>query len=172
MDSVMRYLGTNSHYITADTKRATITRLKFMGTLMPHEKINPATLQIENIGLWTSILRTLSGSSRETTMNFFTNTIERTFEILEANLHSPKTSDKVFCANTVGDLINAVKGIKSAQVTYTKDKLIVCELEALIESVQAFISDLEQRYPEILKLIKHNHRAPVEPPMPDDIKEE
>lgn len=152
--TLLRYLGPSSsvHAMTPDTKRATITRLKFMGTISSHEKINPSTLQVENTGLFTALFRTLSGSSRSTTMNFFTNTIERTFEIVEANLHSTKTADRVFCANTVTDLINAVNGLKAAQVTYAKDKLIVCELEALIENVQAFIMDLQKRSPEIFTL--------------------
>jgi len=144
--------GNSGGHMDSNSKRQTITKLKFMGTLSPHEKIDPFNLKVETSSLWTPLKRLMSGSSRDTTMYFFSSTLERTFEIIEASLHSSKTADQVFCSNTVADLINAVKGLRAAQITYGNDKIVMCELEVLIETVQAFLMDLQKRAPAIFTL--------------------
>ena len=65
-----------------EKNREIITRLKFIATFQPGEKINTSMLHIESNSLITSIRRTLNGESRNTTLQFISNTIDRSFEII------------------------------------------------------------------------------------------
>jgi len=130
---------------TTQSRRTVITKLKFIGTLQPHEKIDSRNLKIESTSILTPIKRLILGDSRETTIYFFSSTIERSFEIIDAT----KTTDKMFCANMISDLIKSVKGLKAAQKTYNEDKLIICEIDTIIESIQRKIYEIRKEFPEI-----------------------
>lgn len=145
-------MSSNTVSFNADNKRTTITRLKFLGTIEPHQKIDITSLKIESNSVWIPIKRWLSGSSRETTMNFFSSTIERSIDIIKANLASTKKSDKIFVANMVADLIAAVKGLRAAQITYSDDKMTVCSIESHIESIQGEIMEIQDQYPDVFTI--------------------
>ncbi len=49
-------------------------------------------------------------------------------------------------------MIASVKGLRAQQKTYCEDKLIVCELTQLIETVQAKIFEIQQHHPELLTM--------------------
>ena len=135
-----------------DGKRQVATRLKFIASIAPHEKIDSQNLRIESATLWTPIRRFLYGDSRESTMAFFSSTISRTFEIIDANIHSKSMADRLFCANVITDLMNAVNGLKAFQKTYEDDKLVSCEISVIIESIEAKIISIKETNPEMFTI--------------------
>ena len=152
---------------TNETKRTIITRLKFIGTIQPHEKIDSRTLKVESPTIFTPLKRFLYGDSRDTTVHFFSSTIDRAFEIVDANINSSKTSDKMFCANIIADLVNSIKGLNAAQQTYSDDKLIVCELETITESIQRKIYELQKQHPDIFTLNQLSLNDNINKTIPD-----
>lgn len=150
--SISPLTGGTTNLISSDSKRQIITKLKFISLLEPHEKIDINSLKIESSGIWTPLKRLIAGSSRDTTVNFFGSTIDRTFEIIQASLSSERMADRIFVANTLTDLINAIRGLRAAQTTYADDKLVVCNIESQIESVQGFIMEIQEKHSDILTL--------------------
>lgn len=145
--------STSNNNNNADSRRQVLTRLKFLGSIMPHEKIDSRSLKIESTSFLTPIKRFfMTGDSRDTTLHFFSSTIDRSCEIISAYLHSNNVQEQIFCANILQDLMNSVKGLRSAQITYESDKLVVCEIEVLIENIQAFIFQTQQTHAEVFTI--------------------
>lgn len=157
-----------------ENRRQIITRLKFIGAIRPHEKIDVPNLRIETSSLLTPFRRMLYGSSRETTLFFFNSTIERTFEIVDSLLQSDKKADQLFCSNALSDLITCIKGLEAVQTTYADDKIIVCGIHTQIEAIQSYILQTQDKHPDLLnmknvcivnleKTIENiNHKSPTE----------
>jgi|688.fasta_scaffold792514_1 hypothetical protein len=142
----------NTNNNSMDGKRQVATRLKFIASIAPHEKIDSHNLRIESATLWTPIRRFLYGDSRESTLTFFSSTISRTFEIIDANIHSKNMADKLFCANVITDLMSAVNGLKAFQKTYEEDKLVSCEISVIIESIEAKIFSIKETNPDMFTI--------------------
>lgn len=140
---------TNSNINSAESRRSALTKLKFIGQLKPNEKIDNINVKVEDTSIWTPIKRFIYGDNRKNTLSFFSCTIERVFEIIDANVHSKKISDKIFCSNIIQDLITSINGLKAAQQTYATDKFFICELDVLIENIQGKIFELQKEYPEL-----------------------
>jgi hypothetical protein len=147
------FSGPTNTTSASDTRRQILTRLKFIGSVSPHEKIDSHSLKVESPGVWTKLKRTfVTGDSRDTTLYFFSSTIDRSFEIVAASIHSKNVSEQIFTANVLQDLMKSVKGLRAAQQTYKEDKLVVCELEVIIESVQSKLYEYQQAFPEIFTI--------------------
>ena len=143
----------NSSSSSNDSRRQVLTRLKFIGNISPHEKIDSRSLKIESNSIFTPLKRLLfTGDSRETTLYFFSSTIDRSFEIIAAHLHSKHVSEQIFCANILQDLLRSVNGLRAAQKTYSDDKLIVCELDVLIETISAKLFEIQQNHPQLFTI--------------------
>lgn len=142
--------SSDSGTISSDSRRNIISRLKFIGTLQPHEKIDISNLKVETSSMFTPIRRLLTGNSRDSTLNFFTNTIDRSIEIVSATVHLNKPADKVFCANLIQDLVNSICGLRATQKTYATDKLFVCQVEFLIESIQGKLFEIQKDHSDLL----------------------
>lgn len=152
MYAIKLLLSNNSKHSLEEKNRENITKLKFIGTFQPGEKIDVRNLRIENSSIVTPIKRMFFGESRDTTYSFLNNTIDRTFEIISANCNSERLSEKLLCKNIINDLIKSVVGLKNIQKTYDDDKLFHCNIETIIESIQSKLSELKQKYPDIFKL--------------------
>ena len=135
--------------IRLERQREILTRLKFIGTIGPHEKIDVRGLRVESNSFFTPLKRLLSGESRETTHGFLSQTIERSFEILAVYTHSDKKGDLCTAANIVKDLLHATTGLKNIQKTYSDDKLFVCNLETQLEAINARLTELRYSHPGI-----------------------
>lgn len=135
-------------------KRQIATRLKFIASIAPNEKIDSLNLRIESPSIFTPIKRFLYGDSRNSTLSFFSSTIERTFEVIDAHIHSKNMSDRLFCANIISDLMASVNGLKAFQKTYEDDKLISCEISVLIESIEAKIYAIRSSHPDMFTIKK------------------
>ncbi len=132
-----------------EKNREIITRLKFIATFQPGEKINTSMLHIESNSLITSIRRTLNGESRNTTLQFISNTIDRSFEIIQTLSHSEQYSEKMLCTSIISDMIKCVQGLKNIQKTYSSDKLFVCTVDTIIDGIQAKCMELKMKKPDL-----------------------
>ena len=131
----------------------TITHLKFISTFEPGDKINISTLQIEKNTLLNSIKRYWYGESRNTTLNFITTTIEQSFQIVLTLLNSDNIRDKMLCFSITIDLKKCINGLKNLQQTYSDDKLFFCTIDTIIDNIDAKISEIKFKKPELCKLI-------------------
>jgi hypothetical protein len=142
--------GMSNNSTNIETRRQILTRLKFIGNIAPHEKIDSRSLKIETNNLFTPLKRLLfTRDSRETSLYFFASTIDRSFEIIAAHINSNNISEQIFCNNIIQDLIHSIKGLKSTQITYAEDKLVVCELDVLIESISGKLFEIKNLFPEL-----------------------
>ena len=138
---------------TNDSRRQALTRLKFIGRLKAHEKIDSQTLRVENNTILTSLKRFfITGDSRLTAITFFSSTIDRSFEILAGSIHSNNPSERIFCSHIIKDLIAAVTGLQHAQETYESDNYTVCELDVIIQSIEAKIYEIQRSHPDLLTM--------------------
>jgi hypothetical protein len=129
--------------------RDTIIKLKFIGTFQSNEKIDVRNLRVEQNTIFTPIKRMFYGESRNTTFDFLNTIIEKSFNIINSFIRTDKLSEKIFCKNILNDLVNSISGLKNIQRTYTDDKLFFCNVQTLIESIQAKLIEIKEQYPEI-----------------------
>lgn len=132
-----------------ERNREIITRLKFISTFQPGEKINTSQLHIETNNIITPIKRLITGESRSSTLQFISNTVDRSFEIINTLSHSEQLSEKMLCSSIVQDMINSVHGLKNIQKTYKDDKLFGCTIDTIIDSIQAKLMELKMKKPEV-----------------------
>ncbi len=144
----------DKHSAILEKNRETITRLKFISTFQPGEKINTGLMHIESNSILTSIKRTLNGESRNTTLQFISNTIERSFEIIQTLSFSDQFSEKLICTNIISDMIKAVYGLKNIQKTYKDDKIFVCTIDTIIDTIEAKCMEIKLKKPDLFPIIK------------------
>ncbi len=154
LSAFIQYLiPSNSVNATNDSRRHILTRLKFIGSLQAHQKIDSHTLKIEATNFFTPIKRMfITGDSRDSTLQFFNNTIDRSCEIVNGSIHSDKITDKIFCANIIQDLMASVKGLKATQKTYEGDPMFQAEVQVLLQTIEAFILGIQRSHPDIFTI--------------------
>ena len=152
-------LNAPSNY-RSERQREIITQLKFISTFQSGEKIDVKHLRVELNNYFTPFKRLIYGESRDTTLNFLSSTIERSFEILLSNVHSDKKSDRLFCKNMIRDLTAAIQGLKNIQLTYSDDKLFWCNIETIIDAITTKISEVKDIAPALFE--EANQAATVE----------
>ncbi len=135
-----------------ERNKTCITRLKFIGSIPPGYKVDSRALRLESNNLFTPIKRYFYGESREDILVFISNCVYTSFEIIQSYINSDKTSDKIFCANIIQDLIKSVSGLRNLQKTYREDKMFYCEIETLVEAIQAKVYEIQEKKPELLSI--------------------
>ena len=142
----------NNNINSSESRRSALTKLKFIGQIKPNEKIDNINIKIEDTTVFTPLKRWLYGDNRKNTLTFFNSTIERVFEIIDANVNSKKVSDRIFCSNIINDLVTSLEGLKSAQKTYVSDKFFVCEIDVLIQNIQGKVFELQKDHPDLFNV--------------------
>ncbi len=132
-----------------ETTQEIMTRIKFIGTIQSGEKLDIRNMKIESNTLITPIKRLFYGEGRDTTYSFLYNTIERGFAIMHQAAANENLSDKMMCVNMMKDMDKAIVGLRNMQHTYKDDKMFVCNLETLIEAIEARTIEIKQKYPNI-----------------------
>ena len=127
----------------------TLTRLKFIGTLEAGEKLDVRNLKVESNTLITPLKRLFFGEGREATFAFIYSTIERSFAILYSLAAADKVSDSLLASNILIDMHKAQAGLVNLQSTYKDDKMFICNVETLMQTIQAKMVEVQQKYPEI-----------------------
>ena len=147
---------------TVETVHEVITRLKFIGLIKQGEKIDTTNLIASQSTKMNSLWRWWVTEDRSDSLNFFTSTINRSFEIVQLSLYSEKSGDKKLCKIIVEDLIKCPIGMINIQDTYMKiynDRIFWCEVQTLIQCVELKLKELRDTHPVLF-------------PSEDDKKEE
>ena len=118
-----------------------ITRLKFISTFQIGEKINIQNMRVETDSILTPLRRFIFGESREKTLLFITNTIERSFDILHSRITDNKISEQLYCQKILSDFVRCLTGLKNIQQTYKDDKLFYCTIDTILESIETRIQE-------------------------------
>ncbi len=152
MIGTIRSIATVNDTTKMDRQREIITKLKFIGTFQAGEKIDVNNLRVENKTLFTPLKRLFFGEGRDKTFNFLSLTIERSIEIIQNYVLSDRISERIYCSNLINDLFKAVIGLKNIQETYREDKMFVCNIDILIENVDAKLTEIKERFPDIMAI--------------------
>jgi hypothetical protein len=128
-----------------ESDKEVISRLKFIGKVQKGEKINVKYMFIQPEGIITRISRTIINQDcRENTLNFVRNTIISTFQIINIYLASSKESHKHIRANIIQDLKISTKGIINLKNTYIDDVKLGCDLDTLLQEIDAFLVEIKE----------------------------
>jgi hypothetical protein len=120
-----------------------ISNLKFIGKIKAGEQINIDTLSICSRNLFSGFYRSIYGESRDKTFHFFSLTIKRAFEKIQAYMNSDRISDKMLCKNLIQNLYLSIEGLNNLKETYKDDRGFLCDLETLIENIQLRLEELK-----------------------------
>ena len=158
-----------------DANRETISRLKFIGKIQIGEKVNLKYMNIQTDGLFTQLTRILNQESRTKTLTFLQDTINKTFEILKCYEKTKKNSDKIMCMNLVQDLKNSKSGLNNLKETYTLDVKFVCDIDTLLQNIDAKLFEIDTNPFSPLINPSNNYETIPPPPFTDlkkDVSEE
>jgi hypothetical protein len=143
---------------TYDSTGETLTRLKFIGLIEPGEKVDIRNLRIESNTLFTPLKRLFYGEGREMTYSFTQQTIERSFAILYTLASTDKLSDQMLCSNILTDMHSAINGLNNMKQTYDDDKMFRCNIDILIQTIQAKMLEVKMKYPSIWNIFEETHQ--------------
>jgi hypothetical protein len=127
-----------------ESNKETISRLKFIGKIQIGDKVNLKSMYIQPDGLVTQVLRSINQDNRNKTLIFLQDTISKTFEILKCYEKSVKNADQIMCSNLILDLKNSKMGINNLKETYTLDIKFVCDLDTLLQTIDAKLEGFEE----------------------------
>jgi len=139
-------MESKSNKLTKDY-RETITKLKFLATLSEGDRIDTKNIYIESTNFLTPLKRLFSRESRSTTLPFIYGIIYDSFEVLISVIDSKEKGNIIFSTNIIQDLLNAINGLVCLQKTYSADKMMVCEMNYLIEHINTQLSHLQDKFP-------------------------
>jgi hypothetical protein len=139
-----------------------ISRLKFIGKIQIGEKISLKDMNLQQDGLVTQIYRTINQDNRFKTLVFIQDTITKTFEIIKCYDKSKKNSDKVMCMNLINDLKKSRNGILNLKETYNTDVKFICDIDTLLEIIEAKLSEIDML--NFSPLIMPSTSPPLAPP--------
>ncbi len=130
---------------TSNNYKEIITKLKFISKIQPGDKVNTKPyFSIVHDDWITSIFRKFYNfESRIQTLQFITETIASTFQIIEqikrTSIQSEIGDTTNILNNLYKDLIACKEGISNLFQTYKNDKIVVCQLETIIENIDLFL---------------------------------
>jgi hypothetical protein len=120
-----------------ELNKETISRLKFIGKIQIGDKVNLKSMYIQPDGLITQLLRSLNQDNRSKTLIFLQDTFTKTFEILKLYENSTKSAEQIMCCNIISDLKLSKNGLSNLKETYADDIKFVCDLDTLLQTIDA-----------------------------------
>ena len=133
----------------------TISKLKFLSRIQQGEKINVKNMFVQPEGLATRISRSFFHlDNRNNTLNFVKSTITQSFNILYSFLNTGTICQKNMCLNIIEDIIKSKDGISNLKITYSGDVMLCCQLDTIIQEIDAKIQELRDKFPDIIKANK------------------
>ena len=127
-----------------ESDKEIISRLKFIGKIQIGDKVNLRYMYIQPDGLLTQISRSFLQDNRTKTLSFLQDTINKTFEILKCYDKTRKNADKIMCSNLINDLKNSKNGLNNLKETYALDIKFVCDLDTLLQTIDAKLTELDK----------------------------
>ena len=149
-----------------------MTKLKFIGTIKPKEKLDVKHLTIQKDTYWNSFWRMINQESWENTIEFFDSTYTDAFTHLGTLISKTpkKHTDQILCQNIIHDIRSSIIGIRNAQTTYWYDRLIVCRLQTLIDMTTLNLTRLQDMHPDLFEQVVEEPRVFDEQRVPDSPK--
>lgn len=131
---------------TSNNYKEITSKLKFISKIQPGEKINTKPyLSIVNDDWFTAFFRKFYNlESRTQTVQFISEIISSAFQIIEQiRITSKNQSFDIDTTNILlnlyKDLISSKEGIQNLIKTYKNDKIVICQLETIIENIDLFL---------------------------------
>lgn len=135
-----------------DNNHDTITRLKFLSKIRKGEKINVQNNMLQPDSWATTLSRTVFNTdNRQNTLTYVQNTINSGFQLFGLYIKSEKLSEKKLAEQIIEDIANAKNGINNLKHTYVEDTMFCCSIETYIQTIDAKLSEFQEKYPEIFK---------------------
>lgn len=129
--------------INMDPTKEIISSLKFIGKLQRGDKINTKFMYRQPDGILTRLSRTfINHDNRNNALLFVQRVISSSFEIINNYSKSDKESDKILCINIINDLKQARNGLDHLKDTYSEDLKFKCDMETLLQEIDAKFNDL------------------------------
>ena len=148
------------------TNKETISRLKFIGKIEINDKIDLKNMSITHDGIITQLSRTVFQDNRAKTLVFLQDTVNKAFEIIKCYEKSERNSDKIMCLNVINDLKGARIGFKNLKETYNTDIKFCCDIDVLLEMVNAKLSETDME--TFLSLTPPSMKVP---PFPKELED-
>jgi len=124
-----------------------ISRLKFICKLNKGEKINTKYVYTQPEGVPTTISRTFwHKDNRLNTIFFIKDTINKSFSLLQNYDKSDIDAEKQLVIHLIVDLSKISKGLENLKFTYTTDTKFCCDIDTIIENIQAKLIIYQEKY--------------------------
>lgn len=120
-----------------------ISKLKFIGKIQIGDKVSVKNMAIQPDGYFTQFSRSILQDNRNKTLVFLQDTFFKTFELLRCYEKSKKKSDKLICINIINDLKSSKNGLLNLKETYIDDIKFSCDIDVLIQIIDAKLSEIE-----------------------------
>lgn len=132
---------------TMETNEDVISRLKFIGKIQKGEKINVRNMSVQPDSIITRIYRSfINLDSRINTLNFVTQIIKKSFELINMHLVNKRPFDKIWCVNIINDINNSRIGLLNLKDTYAADIMFCCKIDTLTQEMDARIQDMYAKF--------------------------
>lgn len=136
-----------------DTNKEVISKLKFISCINGGEKINVRYMYVQQNDIATKFSRTLyNKDNRKNTLTFIRDTINRSFEIIKTYKNSELESERIICSHIMLDLKDAIKGILNLKETYIDDIKFCCDIQTIIQEIEAKLLELENLKNKTIKV--------------------
>jgi hypothetical protein len=121
-----------------------ISKLKFIATLKPGEKIDVASLSVQPDTLGGRLYRTIlaRGESRAATLEFIRQTLGEAFDLASAYVVREDSFNRKIGEMIIAALSAAKVGIVGLTETYKDDRMFVSRVETLVGTLEAKIADM------------------------------
>lgn len=114
-----------------------LSLLKFIGKIIPGEKIDVQSLSISKPDIPSRAYRTfISRESRIETFDFIKKTLHDAVDLIE--IYSSKNNDKIV-NSIVNNLEKSKEGLINLTITYKDDRKFISDVETLIETLETKI---------------------------------
>ena len=121
-----------------------ISRLKFISTIKPGEKIDVASLSVQADTVLGRLYRTVlaRGESRTATLEFVRQTLGEAFELAQAQAVHEDAYVRRLGAMVFTAIVAAKAGIQGLSETYKDDRMFVSRIETLVGTLDAKITEV------------------------------
>lgn len=125
-------------------------KLKLIGQVKQHQKINTNTFDISNDNISTALsrsyytLRGIKGYSRNDLFNCLKSTLDDAYKFLADNHKNTNSQEKLMCISIRNDITNAKNNIlTNIKETYANDPPFVARLEEMVDSIDIQLKVLD-----------------------------
>ena len=121
-----------------------ISKLKFIATLKPGEKVDIASLSVQPNTLVGRLYRTIvaRGESRVTTLEFIRQTLGEAFDLTSVYIVREDSFNRKIGNMILTALTDANSGIKGLAETYKDDRMFTSRIDTLVGTLEAKIAEM------------------------------